>query len=146
MWPTTERRYIVARSLDMRPYPERPMALNSEDRTIDIGGSTTTSTARNHPVRRLSVEAVRSSRRLLLPHCSSRAILRGRKNGRVSLKKRGRGAIISGLLIIMIERRHLARECPTCRFSRCAVIDLRFKGGTRKDAVVRSLRGVEQVF
>lgn len=60
MWPTTERRYIVARSWTCDP-PKHSVTLNSEDRTIGIVDPRQLRRARNHPVRR--VEAVRSSRR-----------------------------------------------------------------------------------
>lgn len=111
MWPTTERRYIVARSWTCDP-PKHSMTLNSEDRTIDIVDPRQLRRHETTPWGAMSRSCPLVTA-LLLPHSSSRAIWR-HKNGRFHW--RSLGAIISGLLIIMIERRHLAVNARRMNF------------------------------
>jgi len=139
MWPTTERRYIVARSWTCDP-PKHPVTLNSEDRTTVWIHDNVDGTKPPRDSRRSCPLVTAASFPHSTPHATSR-----RKNDQLHWRS-GLGTIISGFLIIMIESRHLrAMNARMYGFSCSAMIDIFSIAGESCDCSrICSPRGLRQ--
>jgi len=127
MWPTTERRYIAARSWTCDP-PKHPVTLNSEDRTTVWIHDNVDGTKPPRDSRRSCPLVTAASLPHSTPHATS-----GLKNDQFHWRS-GVGTIISGFLIIMIESRHLrAVNARMYGFSCSAMIDIFSIAGESRD-------------